>query len=263
MKIDCFIFYNELELLTYRFHLLNEVVDYFILVESIHTFIGTPKKLFYQENKHLFDAWNHKIIHIVVEDFPHVHPHVNVKNRDVWKNETFQRNAISRGISSIPLHDSDILLVSDVDEIPDPRTLSTVQEVTGVQSLHMDMYYYNLNTKLKIQWTKSKMLSYQTYRELQVSCDDLRNMTCPILFKGGWHLSYFGDDSFISDKIQHFSHQELNIYENTNIKTIRHRVQQQLDLFGRHIPIQKISISKNNYLPPDYSKYLTKYHFLE
>ncbi len=107
------------------------------------------------------------------------------------------------------------------------------------------------------------MLSYQTYRELQVSCDDLRNMTCPILFKGGWHLSYFGDDSFISDKIQHFSHQELNIYENTNVKTIRHRVQQQLDLFGRHIPIQKISISKNNYLPPDYSKYLTKYHFLE
>jgi beta-1,4-mannosyl-glycoprotein beta-1,4-N-acetylglucosaminyltransferase len=260
MKIDCFIFYNELELLTYRFHLLNEVVDYFILVESTHAFIGTPKKLVYQENKHLFDAWNHKIIHIVVEDFPHVQP---VKKENVWNNEIFQRNAISRGISSIPLHDSDIILISDVDEIPDPRTLRTVQEVTGVQSLHMDMYYYNLNTKLKTPWTKSKMLSYRTYRELKSSCDALRNMKGPLLFKGGWHLSYFGDDSFISDKIQHFSHQELNKYKYTNEQNIRHRVQHQLDLFGRRIPIQKISISKNDYLPPDYALFLTKYHFLE
>ena len=44
--IDCFIFYNELELLTYRFNLLNNIVDYFIIVECSHTFIGKEKKLY-------------------------------------------------------------------------------------------------------------------------------------------------------------------------------------------------------------------------
>jgi beta-1,4-mannosyl-glycoprotein beta-1,4-N-acetylglucosaminyltransferase len=38
--IDCFIFYNELDLLTYRLNLLDDIVDYFIIVESTHTFVG-------------------------------------------------------------------------------------------------------------------------------------------------------------------------------------------------------------------------------
>jgi beta-1,4-mannosyl-glycoprotein beta-1,4-N-acetylglucosaminyltransferase len=42
--IDCFIFYNELELLTYRLNLLNNIVDYFVIVESTHTFTGKEKK---------------------------------------------------------------------------------------------------------------------------------------------------------------------------------------------------------------------------
>ena len=32
--IDSFIFYNELDLLEYRLSILNDLVDYFILVES-------------------------------------------------------------------------------------------------------------------------------------------------------------------------------------------------------------------------------------
>ena len=53
--IDCFIFYNELDMLTYRLNILNDVVDYFVLVESNHTFVGKEKPLFYQDNKHLFE----------------------------------------------------------------------------------------------------------------------------------------------------------------------------------------------------------------
>ena len=41
MKIvDCFIFYNEIDMLLYRLEILNEYVDYFILVESKYTFSG-------------------------------------------------------------------------------------------------------------------------------------------------------------------------------------------------------------------------------
>ena len=62
--IDCFIFYNELDLLTYRLNLLNNIVDYFIIVESTHTFIGKEKICFFSENKHLFENFTNKIIHI-------------------------------------------------------------------------------------------------------------------------------------------------------------------------------------------------------
>ena len=75
--IDSFIFYNELDLLNYRLSILNDFVDYFILVESTHTFTGYPKKLFYNENKKLFDKFNQKIIHIIVDDFPYKYPNIN------------------------------------------------------------------------------------------------------------------------------------------------------------------------------------------
>ena len=34
--IDCFTFYNELQLLEYRLSILYDVVDYFIIVEANH-----------------------------------------------------------------------------------------------------------------------------------------------------------------------------------------------------------------------------------
>ena len=78
--IDCFTFYNELDLLTYRLNILNDVVDYFVLVEATHTHIGKEKPLFYQENKHLFEKFNDKIIHVVVDDFSYKYPNINIEN---------------------------------------------------------------------------------------------------------------------------------------------------------------------------------------
>ena len=46
MKIvDCFLFYNKLELLTFKLKELTDVVDFFVIVESKFTFRGNDKKL--------------------------------------------------------------------------------------------------------------------------------------------------------------------------------------------------------------------------
>ena len=160
--IDCFIFYNELDLLTYRLNLLNDFVDYFVIVEATHTFVGKEKKLFFNENKHLFEKFNKKIIHIIVDDFPYKYPNVNVNNNDVWKNEYFQRNSISRGVNCInELSNSDMIIISDLDEIPDPNTLNNIKKghiIVDINTLQMDMYYYNLNTKLKSKWILCKII---------------------------------------------------------------------------------------------------------
>lgn len=257
--IDCFIFYNELDLLKYRFNLLNHVVDYFVIVESTHTFTGKTKKLFFNDHKHLFKKFNDKIIHIIVKDFPFKN---TLTPKNVWKNEIFQRNAIARGINDLHLNMEDMIIISDIDEIPDPTTLFYIKYSTikNIFSLQMDFYYYNLNTKIVSPWMLCKILSYKKYKELNKTCNDIRKMKCNIIKPGGWHLSYFGNFDFIKNKIQNFSHQELNTKKNTNVTNIEKKIKNFEDLFDRKMKMQQIHINNNTYLPPLYNKYLTKFY---
>jgi len=262
--IDCFIFYNELDLLTYRFNLLNNIVDYFVIVESTHTFIGKEKKLFFNENKHLFEKFSTKIIHIIVNRLPYKYQKCKISNDAVWKNEFFQRNAISLGINYIKdLSESDVIIISDLDEIPDPYTLDNIKKgniIIDINILEMDLYYYNLNSRFKSKWHLCKIISYKKYNELNASCNDIRNTRCPIILNGGWHLSYFGDKYFIQNKIQNFSHQEVNKDEYTDLEIIEKKIQNNKDLYDRNYNIEKLKIEDNTYLPPDYDKYLNKFY---
>ena len=61
MLIDCFIFYNELDLLNYRLNILYDQVDYFVIVESTKTHQGYDKKLYYNENTELFKNFEDKL----------------------------------------------------------------------------------------------------------------------------------------------------------------------------------------------------------
>ena len=70
MIVDCFTFYNELDILKKRLKYLSSEVDKFVIVESTVTHRGEPKELYYKNNKELFKDWEDKIIHIVVEDNP-------------------------------------------------------------------------------------------------------------------------------------------------------------------------------------------------
>jgi beta-1,4-mannosyl-glycoprotein beta-1,4-N-acetylglucosaminyltransferase len=251
--IDCFIFYNELDLLQYRLNVLNDVIDYFVIVESRHTFVGKEKPLYFNENKHLFEKYNNKIIHIIV-DLPY--KCTNVPS-EVWENEFFQRNAISQGIESLEskIIPKDII-ITDVDEIPDPNILSQMKMIPEIDiySFAMDFYYYNLNTKFGCFWTFPKILSYKKYleyKESNITCNDIRRMNCNCI-KGGWHLSYFGDASFIKNKIENFSHQEYNTDEYTDLSKIEKRIENCKDLYDRDSNITHISIKDNTYLPPQY-----------
>ncbi|MFA6665763.1 MAG: beta-1,4-N-acetylgalactosaminyltransferase, partial [Armatimonadota bacterium] len=75
MKVyDCFTFFNELELLELRLKLLNDVVDYFVLVESNKTFKNKDKEFVFEANKSMFEEYLAKIIYIRVEDMPDYDP---------------------------------------------------------------------------------------------------------------------------------------------------------------------------------------------
>jgi beta-1,4-mannosyl-glycoprotein beta-1,4-N-acetylglucosaminyltransferase len=268
--IDCFTFYNEINMLIYRLNVLNDIVDYFILVEANQTHVGNPKPLFYNENKHLFEKFNKKIIHIIV-DLP-FDTKINIANGEQWTNEKIQRNNISQGIDILKnrdeLNDDDYIIIADVDEIPDPDTLLQIKNnITNneINVLEQDFYYYNLTCKRNEYWYHSKIISYKKYKDLGKSCDDIRFLNGITVKKGGWHLSYFGDAVFIKNKLENFAHQEYNSNTFTDVDKITQKINEGLDLFNRDETnksnsIQIISILNNSYLPSLYETFLTAFY---
>ncbi len=246
--VDCFIFYNETKLLEYRLKLLDPIVDYFVLVEANQTFVGKPKPLYYKPKQ------NSKVIHIIV-DLPWNDTGHGITPDQVWDNERFQRNSIEKALLELKLNESDLLILSDIDEIPDPECLINL-DVKGIAQLEQDLYYYTLEHKLDHLWYFSKIMEYSFYLNTEFTFNDLRNKTFPTIPRGGWHLSYFGSPDFISNKIKNFSHQEYNTSEFTDISKINKRLSDGQDIYDRSIKITKVPINENTYLPKDYDELL-------
>lgn len=263
MKIvDCFTFYNELDILKYRLALLDQVVDHFVLVEATLTHAGHAKPLYFEENKALFEPYLHKIKHVIVDDFPCPAETLNVQAGDAWKNEKHQRNAMDRGFFALSLAPEDIITITDLDEIPDPDTLRKIKEGqihVDIAILEQDMYYYNLTVKRVDKWYHPKIVSMKTYRQIWQPCDFLRFYRCPVIQRGGWHLSYFGDTAFIRNKIKEFAHQEFNKEEYTDEAAIQYAIDNTKFCTDRGQQLVKVPIAENGYLPPLYDKYLQKF----
>lgn len=272
LVIDCFTFYNELELLKYRLTVLNDVVDFFIIVESSHTFTGKAKELEFGNNRHLFQPFLHKIIHVVVYDVPFKEPNINFAKGEQWKNEYFQRNCIHRGLAQLKsrLGPNDVIIIGDVDEIPDPRMIADIKSpapsCTYPQPLNnvaveMDLYYYNLLNRLDVVWRCCKVVAYGQYIKNQMSCQSIRASPISSVIKnGGWHLSYFGDAVFISNKLNSFSHQEFNLPVYSNAVAINNNICNGADIFSRrNIAIRRVNLCDNPFLPPHYDTLMAQY----
>ena len=211
----------------------------------------------------MFVQFSHKIIHIIVDDFPFKAPNINYQKSEQWVNENFQRSAIKRGIDKIQLTDEDCIMISDLDEIPDPSTLRKIksgQINIFINKLLMDCYYYNLTSKMEMTWNLLVILTFDLFKRLNLSCNQLRQYRCGDIEPGGWHLSYFGDTKFIKNKIEQFGHVEFNRPEITAPENIEESVKNSSDVFHRKgEKILKIPISENRYLPLQYEIYLSKF----
>ena len=248
--IDAFMFFNELDILKLRLAELNDVVDTFILVEATLTHSGLPKQLFFKKNKDLFEKYLHKIVHVVVDDLPR-------ENVWTWNREIAQRDAIWRGINQLTPKSDDILIWSDVDEIPDSdriKSLKTDGLPGGIHCLSMDMYYYNTTCKSPNQWTHAKVSEIGVLGN-SPSLSSLRTTGgFPILEKSGWHLSYFGDAEFIRTKLKSFAHDEFNNEYFTNLDRISERIKDGTDLFDRnYVTWTHVPTNSNTYLPKNIS----------
>lgn len=204
MIIDCFTFYNELELLDIRLNYLDPVVDQFILVEATTTHSKKDKPLHYNENKSLFKRFSSRIIHVIVNDMPIMEP-------DRWTLENYQRNAILTGLSSLKLEADDYLLIGDVDEIPN-RDL-VINQPFGTYDQRCFMYYLNVQSEEHWNGTigiKHNLFTVNSNFGTPQRVRDQRNHLEPIR-NGGWHFGWCNGYQAVYNKIKAFAHAELDV----------------------------------------------------
>ena len=241
MIVDCFTFYNELDMLEYRLTVLDKV-DKFIIVEARQTHSGADKELFFEKNKLRYQKWSDKIVHIIVDKFP--------ETKDSWVREQYQRNDIQRGLNTLSLDDRDTIIISDVDEIVNPACLT--RQYNGIYALKQDAYYYNLTCLTTTNWTHAKILNWGTYK--LIGSPQVCRLGCRVsglIEHGGWHLSFFGNTEFIRNKLQNFAHTEYSGEQFTNTRNIEDSITNCKDLnCGR--PFTRVPLQDNKNLPPQH-----------
>ena len=122
MKVyDCFTFYNEFELLELRLMALWDVVDHFVIVEANRKHNGEPKELTFPKRAEEFKRFWPKIRFINADLSK-----VPFKGVGDWSIENAQRNMILRGIDDAA--PDDLIMISDLDEIPAPDIFQRLQE---------------------------------------------------------------------------------------------------------------------------------------
>ena len=261
MVYDCFQFFNELDILKIRLHVLNDVVDKFVISEATETFSGLKKPLYYEENKEMFKEFEDKIIHIIVDDTPEGDTHVR---------DTFQKNAVTRGLKDCT--DEDIIIFSDLDEIPNPEKIKEIlQDFRKDKIYHFAqrMFYCYLNMeevsgKLlsyagefegveRKKWIGTKMCSYQLLREQNLKLGELRfperKQIGIRVEDGGWHFGYMGGhgekdiSKRVQEKVVSAAHQEYN--SKRVLSQVTDQIKDGKDIFGRDAKFVRCEIDES------------------
>lgn len=249
MVYDCFQFFNELDILNIRLHVLAPYVDKFVISEATETFSGLKKPLYYEENKHMFQEFQDKIIHVVVEDTP---------EGDTHTRDTFQKNAVTRGL--VNCTDDDIIIFSDLDEIPNPEKIQEILQIFQRDKIYhfaQRLFYCYLNMEEvsgnllsyagefegveRKKWIGSKMCSYQLLREKNLLLGELRfpeRKEIGIRIEdGGWHFGYMGGHGEkdirkrVEEKVVSAAHQEYN--SKHVLSQVTDQIKEGKDIFGR------------------------------
>jgi beta-1,4-mannosyl-glycoprotein beta-1,4-N-acetylglucosaminyltransferase len=233
MTYDCFTFFNELDLLEIRLNVLDPVVDKFVLVEATRTHQNKPKPLHYKENADRFKSFRHKIIHIIVDEYPAFGPW---KEAHSWILERYQRNCISRGLTQC--QPEDVVMVSDLDEIPNPEMVRMHRDKKGIKVFEQRNFYYFMNfqncnepwwygsvmakfrefrkpqelrsVSKKMHGEKKKILNNKIHRIVKAIIHPIYRNHIYIIPSSGWHFSYLGGVDKIIEKLEAFAHTEYN-----------------------------------------------------
>ena len=239
-------YFDEEVVLDVRLNTLDKYVDYFVIVESSFTHKGDNKNLMFNHNK--FEKFKNKIIYLVYDKQPKGIEAVNENDSEDEKSRKYilnaalrengQRNFLQNGLNKA--EDNDIILISDVDEIPNLSEVNFNSISEKIIMFHQDMFYYKFDLKIpNLLWTgtrgcrKKYLLSPQWLRNVKdrkyfpfridILFSEKKYSSIKFINNGGWHFSYIKTAEEIEHKLKSYLHhrefdeQSLSVEEIQNI----------------------------------------------
>ena len=202
---DCFMFNDELDMLECRLTELSAVVDQFILLECAETHSRQPKPLVYRDNAARFRPWASKIY----SGFLH-----GLLETDPMKRDEEQREAFVLALNAAGAQPHDIILQSDLDEIPTRDSVKHIEhhlwfsaDRSNFLAMEQRLHCFAVDWEHPQGWRGTVAARYahiKSFSEMRHSRE-----TVPRLKNAGHHLSWLGGGAQAAKKLEAFAHQEL------------------------------------------------------
>ena len=230
MKVyDSFMYFDEDLLLDLRLNVLDKYVSKFIITEATYAHNGAKKDLKFNINN--FKRFKDKIEYIIVDEQP---PNIlQTDSNDSFERrgeklilngyarDNYQRNKIADGIKEAS--DDDIIVVSDLDEIPNLQNLNFSKIKNKIIQFKQKMFYYKLNlyypdfewfgskacrkkNLISPQWLRNiKSKKYSKFR-LDLIFNEKKHNDIFYVLDGGWHFTCIRTPEELEYKLLNFAH---------------------------------------------------------
>ena len=239
-------YFDEDVILDLRLNILNPFIDYFVIVESTFNHKGEKRKLKFDINK--YKKFENKIIYLIFDKEPSgIEKVFDTDNEgevsrklilNAASRENGQRNFISKGLERA--NEKDLILISDVDEIPNLEKINWNTLKNQILLFKQDMFYYKLNLRLpdliwsgskacrkkylkSPQWLRNVKDKKYSFFRLDTLFSEKKYINIKFINNGGWHFSNIKTAAEIEYKLKSYLHHrefDLNPISESEIEDI-------------------------------------------
>ena len=265
--IDCITFFDNNYIFDFRYNVLNELVDKFVICESLYDHKNNLKN----RNFDLTEKYknNSKIKYLLLkEPFP--------KNNNEWQNQASQREFILNNLDFAK--DDDFIFFSDPDEIPNPKILKNfnLEKKYGIFLQNFYNYYFNLFNPYETPWEGTRVCKKKNLKSIDFMRQKIKKKNAYYKFfridkersveifdDGGWHFNNLMSPEDISKKLKTYAHIEYSNDEYSSVSVIKKKIIEKIDLFNRGEKYETVKIDSSfpQYLVENmeqYKKYILK-----
>ncbi len=247
-KIDCITFFDNNFMFDFRYNVMKNYIDKFVICESLYDHRNNKKGVnFDPEKKYINDP---QILHIVVEKpFP--------KNTNAWQNQAIQRDYIIKKLNFA--EDNDFIFFSDPDEILNPEVLKNfdLKKKYGIFLQKFFNYKFNIFNPYESPWEGTKVCKKKNLKSIDFMREKVRKKNLRYKFyrfdkekniqifeNAGWHFNNVMSPEQISKKLKTFAHNEFSSEEFSSVETIRKKINAKVDLFNRNEKYEVVRIDE-------------------
>ena len=279
---DCFMYFDEDLLLDLRLNVLDKYVQKFVITEATYTHNGSPKKLNFDIKN--FEKFKDKITYIVVDEPPPNLLELQDKDTKDQRGEKlilngmardyFQRENLSKGLTDA--NDEDLILISDLDEVPNLEVLDFDQIKNQIIIFKQKMFYYKLNLLYEeFDWFGSKACKKKNFLSPQwlrnIKSKKYPKWRLDLVFSkkkysnifhvqnGGWHFTCIKSPEDLEKKLLNFAHHYEYEESGLNISDIKKLINEKRVMYDHNVDQRsykwsgKAKLKKLNYsLLPEY-----------